>query len=253
MVRFRSGLLEDAGIGGEIFALAAEIYPICRSITGDGVRTTLAHLARHIDLEVHEVPSGTRVFDWAIPREWTIRAAWIENAEGERVLDFADCSLHVLNYSRPVRVKLPLEELKKHIFTLPDQPDLIPYRTSYYAENWGFCMAHDRLAALPDGLYEVLIDASLDDGSLTYGEPSVARQRQLLGAGAAHASGRAPRRAEDPLQLPFSLRPRHDRRDRLARSQRASREPHPARAGRLLRRRRRRAHLQEEPPRRRAD
>ncbi|MGH6944339.1 MAG: DUF4910 domain-containing protein [Geminicoccaceae bacterium] len=163
-------ILDDAGIGDEIFALAAEIYPICRSITGGGVRSTLSHLARHIDLEVHEVPSGTEVFDWTIPREWTIRDAWIKNAAGERIVDFQSCNLHVLNYSRPVHARLPLDELKTHVFTLPDQPDLIPYRTSYYAENWGFCMAHERLAALPDGVYEVLIDASLEDGSLTYGE-----------------------------------------------------------------------------------
>jgi len=163
-------LREHAGIGAEIYALAAEIYPICRSITGDGVRRTLGHLARHIDLEMHEAPTGTQVFDWTIPREWNIREAWIKNAAGERIVDFASCNLHVLSYSRPVHAKLPLDELKKHVFTLPDQPDLIPYRTSYYADNWGFCMAHDQLAALPEGLYEVLIDASLEDGSLTYGE-----------------------------------------------------------------------------------
>ena len=162
--------LDEAGIGEAIFALAAEIYPICRSITGDGVRRTLTHLGRHIDLEVHEVPTGTQVFDWTIPPEWTIRDAYIKNAAGERVVDFRSCNLHVLNYSRPVRATLPLDELKKHVFTLPDQPDLIPYRTAYYAEAWGFCMAHNRLAALPDGLYEVVIDASLDAGSLTYGE-----------------------------------------------------------------------------------
>jgi aminopeptidase-like protein len=155
--------LDEAGIGEAIFALAAEIYPICRSITGDGVRSTLAHLGRHIDLEVHEVPTGTQVFDWTIPREWTIRDAYIKNAAGERVVDFGSCNLHVLNYSRPIRATLPLDELKKHIFTLPDQPDLIPYRTSYYADAWGFCMAHDQLAALPDGLYEVMIDASLEE------------------------------------------------------------------------------------------
>jgi len=162
--------LEDAGIGEEIYALAAAIYPICRSITGDGVRRTLDHLARRLDLEVHEVPTGTQVFDWTIPREWTIRDAFIKNAAGERIVDFQRCNLHVLNYSRPVRAQVTLEELKKHVFTLPDQPDLIPYRTSYYAESWGFCMAHDQLAALPEGIYEVEIDASLEDGSLTYGE-----------------------------------------------------------------------------------
>jgi aminopeptidase-like protein len=162
--------LDDPDIGERIFASAAEIFPICRSITGDGVRRTLGRLARHIDLEVREVPTGTEVFDWTIPPEWTIRDAYVKNAAGQRIVDFRASNLHVLNYSRPIHTKLPLEELKKHIFTLPDQPDLIPYRTSYYAERWGFCMAHRQLAALPDGIYEVLIDASLEDGSLTYGE-----------------------------------------------------------------------------------
>ena len=162
--------LDDDGIGDRIFALAAEIFPICRSITGDGVRDTLRHLGRHIDLAVHEVPTGTRVFDWSIPPEWTLRDAWIKNGAGQRIVDLRTSNLHVLNYSRPVHANVSLDELKKHVFTLPDQPDLIPYRTSYYAERWGFCLAHDQLAALPDGLYEVLIDASLDDGSLTYGE-----------------------------------------------------------------------------------
>ena len=202
-------LLNVAGIGDQIYALAAEIFPICRSITGDGVRRTLGLLARHLPLEVHEVPSGTQVFDWSIPPEWTIRDAYIKNAEGDRIVDFRDSNLHVLNYSRPVHAKLPLEELKKHVFTLPDQPDLIPYRTSYYAERWGFCMAHHQLAALPDGVYEVLIDASLEDGSLTYGEylhrgetdeevllsahvchPSLANDN-CSGLGAADASGRS--------------------------------------------------------------
>jgi aminopeptidase-like protein len=162
--------MDEVGIGEQIFALAAEIFPICRSITGDGVRSTLRHLDRHIPLEVYEVPTGTRVFDWSIPPEWSIRDAYIKNEAGERIVDFQKCNLHVLNYSRPVHAKLPLDELKKHLFTLPDQPDLIPYRTSYYAEQWGFCMAHDQLTKLPEGLYEVLIDASLEDGSLTYGE-----------------------------------------------------------------------------------
>jgi aminopeptidase-like protein len=165
-----SGLLDEDGIGAEIFALASEIYPLCRSITGNGVRGTLDRLARHVELEVHEVPAGTPVFDWTIPLEWNIRDAWIKDPAGERIVDFRSCNLHVLNYSQPVHAKLPLDELKRHVFTLPDQPDLIPYRTSYYAENWGFCMAHKQFEALPDGVYEVLIDASLEDGALTYGE-----------------------------------------------------------------------------------
>ena len=161
---------EETSVGESIFSLAADLYPICRSITGDGVRETLRHLRRHIDLAVREVPSGTKVFDWTVPREWNIRDAFVKNAEGKRVVDFARSNLHVLNYSSPVRAKLPLAELKEHIFTLPDQPDVIPYRTTYYAEQWGFCMSHNRLLELPDGVYEVFIDSSLEKGQLTYGE-----------------------------------------------------------------------------------
>ena len=157
-------------IGGEIYALAAELYPICRSITGDGVRETLSILSRHTGFEIREVPTGTQVFDWTVPREWRIRDAYIKNESGERVLDFNAHSLHVLNYSAPVHTTLKLGELKEHIYTLPDQPDLIPYRTSYYAERWAFCMAHNKLEALPDGDYEVVIESSLEDGHLTYGE-----------------------------------------------------------------------------------
>lgn len=162
--------LDDGAIGEDIFALAAEIYPICRSITGNGVRETLRILARHIEIGVQETLTGARVFDWSIPPEWNISDAFIKNEQGERVVDFRQSNLHVLNYSTPVHDKLPLSELKRHIFTLPDQPDLIPYRTSYYAERWGFCMAHRQLEALKDGVYEVAIDATLAEGHLTYGE-----------------------------------------------------------------------------------
>jgi aminopeptidase-like protein len=165
-----TALLDDANIGENIYALAAEIFPICRSITGDGVRETLRNLSRHIDLNVVEVPTGTPVFDWMTPHEWNIRDAYIADETGARIVDFRDNALHVLNYSVPVRVKMPLAELKAYIHTLPEQPDLIPYRTSYYNKAWGFCMEHDRLAALPDGMYEAVIDASLSDGHLTYGE-----------------------------------------------------------------------------------
>ncbi len=162
--------LEDDSIGDEIFALAAEIYPICRSITGNGVRETLGRLSRHINIDLHEIATGTQAFDWVVPREWNIQDAYIKNAAGERVIDFQESNLHVLNYSTPVHVRMPLEDLKKHIFTIPEQPDLIPYRTSYYQEQWGFCMAHNQLLQLEDGIYEVNIDAKLEDGSLTYGE-----------------------------------------------------------------------------------
>jgi aminopeptidase-like protein len=158
------------GIGDELFAFAARIYPFCRSITGNGVRQTLREVGAHIALDIHEVPTGTAVFDWTIPREWNIRDAYIKNERGEKVVDFQKSNLHVMSYSVPVQRRMSLGELKQHLYTLPDQPELIPYRTSYYAENWAFCMAHSRLEALQDETYEVLIDASLADGHLTYGE-----------------------------------------------------------------------------------
>jgi aminopeptidase-like protein len=168
--RYRHEQLATDDIGEEIFAFAAEIYPICRSITGNGVRETLRAISAHIKVEAHEVPTGTAVFDWAIPREWNIREAYIKNAEGEKIVDFAQSNLHVMSYSVPVRQRISLAELKQHVYTLPDQPDLIPYRTSYYAENWAFCMPHRLLESLRDEPYEVVIDSSLTDGYLTYGE-----------------------------------------------------------------------------------
>jgi len=182
---------EAPGIGEEIYCLMAEIFPICRSVAGEGVRETLRRLQREIDLTIHEVPSGTQVFDWTIPPEWTIRDAYIRNEAGERVVDFRDCNLHVLNHSAPIRTILPLSELKQHIFTLPDQPDRIPYRKSAYDEAWGFCMAHDRLIALPDGLYEAVIDSSLTVGSLSYGEyyhAGASEDEVLLSAHICHPS-----------------------------------------------------------------
>jgi aminopeptidase-like protein len=157
-------------IGRDIYDLAVKLYPICRSITGNGVRETLRILLDYIDLDVHEVPTGTAVFDWTIPREWNIRDAFIKNGRGEKIVDFARSNLHVLNYSVPLRRHVSLAELKKHVHTLPAQPDLTPYRTSYYNEDWGFCMPHSLLQSLPDEEYEVVIDATLEDGSLTYGE-----------------------------------------------------------------------------------
>lgn len=161
-------LVDD--VGTEILALAARIFPICRSITGDGVRQTLREVAAHIDLDIHEVATGTPVLDWTIPREWNIRDAWIKNARGEKIVDFEQSNLHVMSYSMPVHRRMSLAELKKHIYTLPGQPDLIPYRTSYYAENWAFCMPHRQFEALREETYEVCIDSSLEDGHLTYGE-----------------------------------------------------------------------------------
>jgi aminopeptidase-like protein len=158
------------GIGDKVFALASEIYPVCRSITGDGVRATLRKLSRYIDIEVHEVPTGTRAFDWTVPREWNIRDAYVKDGSGVKIIDFANSNLHVMSYSAPVRARMPLGELKKHLHSLPQQPDLIPYRTSYYAESWGFCIPHHQLETLREDAYEVVIDSTLEDGFLTYGE-----------------------------------------------------------------------------------
>jgi aminopeptidase-like protein len=183
--------LDSPSVGEDIFALAAEIYPICRSITGDGVRETLRRIARPLDLRVHEVATGTQVFDWTIPPEWTIRDAYIKAEDGTRAVDYRKSNLHVLNYSVPIHAKLSLGELKPHLITLPGQPDLIPYRTSYYQQRWGFCLTHRDLLALPDGTYEVMIDAELKDGHLTYGEafvPGETAQEFLLSAHICHPS-----------------------------------------------------------------
>jgi aminopeptidase-like protein len=151
-------------------ALIRDLYPICRSITGDGFRTSLRRLAKVAPITFTEVPTGTRVLDWTIPKEWNIRDAWIADAAGRRVVDFRASSLHVVNYSVPVRTRMSLESLRSRLHTLPAQPNLIPYRTAYYAEDWGFCLAQRQLDQLQEGEYEVCIDSTLADGSLTYGE-----------------------------------------------------------------------------------
>lgn len=158
----------EAGL--ELHELMRELFPICRSISGNGVRKTFEILDRILPLEVSEVPTGTHVFDWTVPREWNIREAWIADSTGRRVIDFRDCNLHVLSYSVPVRARLSLAELRDHVFTHPSEPDWIPYRTSYYKENWAFCLSRNQLETLPDGEYEVCIDSTLADGSITYAE-----------------------------------------------------------------------------------
>ena len=165
-------------IGQELYDRIVEMYPICRSLTGDGVRRTLEIVARDAPIERHEVPSGTQAFDWKVPKEWNIRDAYIKNARGEKVVDFAASNLHVVGYSPPVHARMPLSELKAHLFTIPDQPSLIPYRTSYYDARWGFCLAHDQLQRLEEGTYEVVIDSTLEDGHLTYAEAYLPGQTQ---------------------------------------------------------------------------
>lgn len=149
---------------------AGELFPICRSITGNGVRETLRLIRNHIPLEVLEVPSGTAVFDWTVPLEWNIRDAYIADEQGRRIVDFQQCNLHVVSYSRPVRAKMRLAELRKHLFTIPEHPEWIPYRTSYYTDSWGFCLSHRQYLELCDAEYDVCLDTTLEPGYLTYGE-----------------------------------------------------------------------------------
>jgi aminopeptidase-like protein len=180
-----------ATVGGELYSLVTELYPICRSITGDGVRETLRRIRQRLPLDIHEVPSGTQVFDWTVPREWNIRDAWIKNLNGDRVVDFQRSNLHVVSYSVPVRKRVPLGELREHLHTLPEHPGWIPYKTSYYSETWGFCLSTEQSQALTDDEYEVCIDSSLEAGHLTYGEFYLAGDSQdevLLSCHVCHPS-----------------------------------------------------------------
>lgn len=156
--------------GPAMHRLAARLFPIPRSLTGHGVRATLDVLRELVPLTVHEVPSGTAVFDWTVPREWNLERAVLRGPDGTVLADTDRRNLHLVGYSTPLHARLPLAELRPHLHSLPDRPDWIPYRTSYYRETWGFCLPHRVVESLPDGEYEVEIRATLADGSLTYGE-----------------------------------------------------------------------------------
>jgi aminopeptidase-like protein len=157
--------------GRKIYQLIKELYPLCRSITGDGVRKSLEIINKHSTFKIHEVPSGTQVFDWIVPKEWNIRDAWIKDLTGRKIVDFNDSNLHVVSYSLPIHKILSFNELKSHLFFLPDHPDWIPYRTSYYKETWGFCITYHQFLKMKDNEYEVFIDSDFNEkGSLTYGE-----------------------------------------------------------------------------------
>ena len=160
----------DKNFGLEMYELMREIFPICRSITGNGVRQTLKKIQSILPIEIHEVPSNTKVFDWTIPKEWNIHDAFVKDPKGEKIIDFNNSNLHVVSYSIPIHKKMSLQELKSHIHTLPKMPDVIPYLTSYYNEDWGFCMTHNDFIKLEEGEYEIMIDSTLENGSLTYGE-----------------------------------------------------------------------------------
>jgi len=177
--------------GEQMHALIRDLFPICRSITGDGFRQSLQRLAQVAPITLTEVSTGTAAFDWTVPKEWNIRDAWIKDASGRRVVDFQNSNLHVVSYSTPVHARMSLAELKPHLHSRPDQPDVIPYRTSYYSESWGFCLSHRALEALPEGEYEVCIDSSLSPGHLTYGEcvlPGASTDEILISIHSCHPS-----------------------------------------------------------------
>jgi aminopeptidase-like protein len=195
-----SHVVRSADLGGqvdleelarEMHACVSELYPICRSITGDGVRETLRRLRRYVPMTLHEVPTGTPVFDWTVPKEWNIRDAYVKDADGRRVIDFNRSNLHVVSYSVPVKARMSLAELRPRLFTLPDHPDWVPYRTTYYREDWGFCLSHRELQSLEEGEYEVCIDSSLEPGHLTYGElmlPGETANEVLISSHVCHPS-----------------------------------------------------------------
>jgi aminopeptidase-like protein len=177
--------------GRRMYRFLTDLYPICRSITGDGFRATVKAIREQIPLSIREVPTGTQVFDWTIPKEWNIRDAWVKDTNGNKVIDLRRSNLHVVNYSVPIHRRVSLAELRDHLHSLPNQPDWIPYRTSYYSDNWGFCLTHRQLQGLADEEYEVCIDSSLEDGSLTYGEyvlPGRRTDEVLLSCHACHPS-----------------------------------------------------------------
>lgn len=180
-----------ADLGSGMHAFATELYPICRSITGSGIRQTLAMIGERIPLQISKVPTGTAIFDWTVPQEWNILDAYIKDSAGQRVVDFHRSSLHVLNYSTPIHTKLPLSKLRDHLHTLSEHPDWVPYRTSYYKPDWGFCLTHNQMLALRDDEYEVCIDTTLEDGHLTYGECYLAgrsSEEVLISVHACHPS-----------------------------------------------------------------
>jgi len=177
--------------GAALLNFARKLYPICRSITGSGIRKTLDLIGEQIPLKMFNVPTGTKVFDWSVPKEWNIHDAYIKDASGKRVVDFQQSNLHVLNYSTPIHSTMPLSELRPHLFTIPEHPSWIPYKTSYYKEKWGFCVSHDQLSNLKEGQYEVCIDSTLEDGFLTYAEcfiPGKTANEILISCHACHPS-----------------------------------------------------------------
>ncbi|MGE5539536.1 MAG: DUF4910 domain-containing protein [Gemmatimonas sp.] len=177
--------------GAAMMDLMRQLYPICRSITGDGMRRSLAIVAARIPLEIREVPSGTPILDWVVPKEWNVREAYIATTSGRRIVDFADHNLHIVQYSRAMDRMVPIAELQQHLHSLPETPDWIPYRTAYFADTWGFCLSERQRQALAEPEYRVVIDSTLEDGHLTYGElvlPGTTTDEVLFSCHSCHPS-----------------------------------------------------------------
>jgi aminopeptidase-like protein len=192
------------------------LWPILRSITGEGVRQTHAILSEIVRLESYEIPSGTQVFDWTVPKEWKVNEAYLIDPHGKRILDVKDNNLHLVNYSIPFRGVVSKEELGPHLYSLPDKPTAIPYVTSYYAPRWGFCLSHNEREALPEGSYQVVIDTEFIDGSLTLSEavlPGNSKDETLISAYTPRCSVLVPRIGKarvPPFHLPFCFFTRND-------------------------------------------
>jgi aminopeptidase-like protein len=187
----RSGEQDLHALGETMHSAMSRLYPICRSITGDGVRATLDVLAESLDIERRGVPSGTQAFDWTVPDEWNVRDAYIADRHGRRVVDFRRHNLHLVSYSIPVRATMTLDELRPHLHSLPDRPEWIPYRTTYYHRNWGFCLPDSQLRSMDEGPYDVVVDTTIEPGELTYGElvvPGESAEEVVVSAHLCHPS-----------------------------------------------------------------